>query len=183
MKSSFFGVRSLFLTLTILLVLSGLLWAQEPTVQQNETQTTEVEKDAPAERPFVYSPQGRRDPFEPLLPKEPLVGEVVKKTRPEKVKGPLEKFELKQFRLIAIMIVKGTPRAMVKAPDGKSYMVKVHDYIGMNGGVVKDIQTKVVDIDQSGMRIEKSPDRIVVEEAGVDSVTGKEVKEDSYIVM
>ena len=183
MKLSFFGMRSLFLMLMILFMSLGLCGAQEPSAKQDKAQPTDIVKDTPAENSFVYSPQGRRDPFEPLLPKEPLIGEVVKKTRPEKVKGPLEKFELKQFRLIAIMVVQGTPRAMVKAPDGKSYMVKVDDYIGINGGIVKDIQTKVVDIDGSGMRIEKSPDRIIVEEAGVDSVTGKEVKEDSYIVM
>ena len=132
---------------------------------------------------FVYSPQGRRDPFEPLIPQEHMIAEVVKKTRPDKIKGPLEKFELKQFRLLAIMVVSGTPRAMVKAPDGKSYTVKIGDYVGMNGGLVKAIQTKVIDTDDLGMRIEKSPDRIVIEETGVDSITGKEVKENRYIVM
>jgi len=81
------------------------------------------------------------------------------------------------------MVVKGVPRAMVKAPDGKSYTVKVGEYIGLNGGIVKNIETKVVDVDANGMRIEKSPDRIVVEEVGVDSYTGNEVRENRYIVM
>ena len=133
---------------------------------------------------FVYSPQGRRDPFEPLVTKEPLVADVIlKKARPDSLKGPLEKYELKQFRLLAIMVVRGVPHAMVKAPDGKSYTVKVNDYMGLNGGMVSDIQTKIIDIDQNGMRIEKSPDRIVVEESGFDGTTGKEVIDYRYIVM
>ena len=72
---------------------------------------------------------------------------------------------------------------MVQAPDGKSYTVKINDYIGMNDGIVKNIETKVVEVDKSGMRIEKSPDRIVVEELGVDGSTGKQIKENRYIVM
>lgn len=131
---------------------------------------------------FTYSPMGRRDPFKPLIEKKETIVEKINK-RPAKIKGPLEKFELNQFRLMAIMIVKGAPRAMVKAPDGKSYTVKVNDYIGMNDGLVKNIETKVIDVDENGMRVEKSPDRIVVEELGIDSASGKEIKENRYIVM
>ena len=95
----------------------------------------------------------------------------------------MERFELSQFRLMAIMIVKGNPRAMVKAPDGKSYTVQVDDYIGMNGGKVKNIETKVLAVDENGMRVEKSPDRIVVEEVGIDVLSGKETIENRYIVL
>lgn len=131
---------------------------------------------------FTYSPRGRRDPFKPLMND---VQQIVGKTsgRLAKQKGPLEKFELNQFRLIALMVINGDPRAMVKGPDGKGYTVKVGEYIGLNDGKVKNIETKVLDVDVNGMRIEKSPDRIVVEEVGVDSLTGKEVRENRYIVM
>lgn len=133
---------------------------------------------------FVYSPRGRRDPFRPLIQKkEAIAPKIVKKSRPERIKGPLEKFELSQYRLMAIMVVKGTPRAMVKAPDGKSYTVEVNDYIGMNAGQVKEIETKTIDIDENGMRVEKNPDRIVVEEVGINSYSGEEIVESRYIVM
>lgn len=136
----------------------------------------------PAVNDYAYSPMGRRDPFKPLIEKKEAI---VKKTiqRPEKIKGPMERFELSQFRLMAIMIVKGNPRAMVKAPDGKSYTVQVEDYIGMNGGKVKNIETKVLAVDENGMRVEKSPDRIVVEEVGIDVLSGKETIENRYIVL
>lgn len=157
------------------LVPSTVLAAQDDAVQVETAQQG-------AEDVFTYSPMGRRDPFKPLIEKKQPIAKTVNK-RPEKVKGPLERFELNQFRLMAIMIVKGAPRAMVKAPDGKSYTVKVDDYIGMNDGQVKNIETKVIDIDENGMRVEKSPDRIVVEELGIDSLSGKEIKENRYIVM
>ncbi len=181
-------MRARFLTIPIGLLLVMMALSPSALMAQNATDgdapATVASVAPPPDDTFVYSPQGRRDPFEPLVTKEPIIAEVVKKVvRPESLKGPLEKYELKQFRLLAIMVVRGIPHAMVKAPDGKSYTVKVDDFIGMNGGIVKDIQTKIVDIDENGMRIEKSPDRIVVEEAGIDSVTGKEIVDYRYIVM
>ncbi len=156
--------------------------AQQPSAQIETLSSTDVNMTMDGEKQFAYSPKGRRDPFKPLIQEKKAVAKK-SKGRPDKVKGPLERFELSQYRLIALMVVKGVPRAMVKAPDGKSYTVKIGDYIGMNDGIVKNIETKVVEVDENGMRIEKSPDRIVVEETGVDSYTGSETKEDRYIVM
>ena len=171
----------------MLLLCGGLLqvFAQDASTSAEDGKAMAVEQ-TPANTAgdtFVYSPRGRRDPFKPLIQKEPIVAEIVKKKEPQRIKGPMEKFELEQYRLIAIMVVSGQPRAMVKAPDGKSYTVEVGEYIGMNNGIVSDIQTKDVAIDENGQRIEKSPDRIVVEEVGIDSLTGEEVTENRYIVM
>lgn len=128
---------------------------------------------------FAYSPAGRRDPFAPLIQK------ILKTTKkPTRDLGPLEKYQLSQFRLLAMLIIDGSPRAMVKSPDGKSYTVKLGDLIGPNNGVVKRIETKTIDIDETtGQRIEKSPDRIVVEETGIENYTGKVFKEERYIEM
>lgn len=159
---------------------SGVI-AQQKMVLDEKVVTAVVSMEVAADA-FTYSPMGRRDPFKPLIQKKQ---ETVKKIkgRTDKVKGPLEKFELSQYRLIAIMVVKGIPRAMIEAPDGKSYTVKVGQYIGLNDGIVKNIETKIAGIDDSGLRVDKSPDRIVVEEVGIDSSTGNEVKENRYIIM
>lgn len=176
-KSPGFLVMSLLLVLAV--SVTGVC-SQQNTVQAEEMTSANVK--AVDEIAFTYSPMGRRDPFKPLIQKKQ---EIVKKGkgRADKVKGPLEKFELSQYRLIAIMVVKGIPRAMIEAPDGKSYTVKVGQYIGLNDGIVKNIETKIAGIDDSGLRVEKSPDRIVVEEVGIDSSTGNEVKENRYIIM
>lgn len=183
MKSQFlkaFGIFifSLFLFGTVVDAFAQQNAAQIETTQALVEPLTDVVSNS-----FAYSPKGRRDPFKPLIEKKKKI--IVTKTagRPDKIKGPLEKFELSQYRLVALMVVKGVPRAMVKAPDGKGYTVKVGEYIGMNDGIVKKIQTKVIDIDKHGLRVEKSPDRIVVEEVGIDSYTGKVLKENRYIAM
>ncbi len=159
-------------------VITCIAQSEAPSAEQADLGVN----DKTASVDFTYSPMGRRDPFKPLVAiKVKIAGK--KSGRSADVKGPLEKFELSQYRLIALMVVKGVPRAMVKGPDGKSYTVKVGEYIGMNDGIVKNIQTKVVGFDDNGMRIDKSPDRIIVEEVGINSLTGKEVKENRYIVM
>lgn len=172
-------IRVLYFLLCLMMFCLCLpVYGAEPENQISDTDAAVQ----PAVDNYAYSPMGRRDPFKPLIEKKEVV---VKKSvsRPEKIKGPMERFELSQFRLMAIMIVKGNPRAMVKAPDGKSYTVQVDDYIGMNGGKVKNIETKVLAVDDNGMRVEKSPDRIVVEEVGIDVLSGKETIENRYIVL
>ena len=151
-----------FLFLSLLLLLCGAVgnvFAQQDTAPSG-TPTPELNSTQATTDNFSYGPKGRRDPFKPLVQKK----EFAKKTkgRATKIKGPLEMFELSEYRLIAIMVVKEIPRAMIKAPNGKSYTVKIGQYIGMNDGIVKNIETKAVGINENGLRVEKSPDRIVV---------------------
>ena len=172
-----------FIFLSLLLLLFGTVvdvLAQQSS-DQSGTSSPELKSAQATAANFSYGPKGRRDPFKPLVQKKEFAKK--SKGRADKVKGPLEMFELSQYRLIAIMVVKGIPRAMIKAPDGKSYTVKIGQYIGMNDGIVKNIETKIAGIDKNGLRVEKSPDRIVVEEIGIDSVNGNEIKENRFIVM
>ncbi len=179
-------MRSKFLIIfALLLLLTGVaadVIAQQDPLEPKQAKPSDAGLTNADGDYFAYSPKGRRDPFKPLIQIKQKVATKIK-GRPEKLKGPLEKFELSQYRLIALMVVKGVPRAMVKAPDGKSYTVKVGAYIGMNDGFVRKIETKVVAMDENGLRVEKSPDRIVVEESSIDSTTGQEVKENRYIAM
>lgn len=173
------------LLLSLFLLLTGVVTeviAQQTPVDFGADQPSQIGAVQSGSEPLGYSPKGRRDPFKPLIQDKTNITKA-KKGRSEKFKGPLEKFELSQYRLIAIIIVNGVPRAMVKAPDGKSYTVNIGDYIGMNDGSVKKIEMKVVVIDDHGLSVEKSPDRIVVEEGGIDSSTGQEIKENRYIAM
>lgn len=105
-----------------------------------EVPPADASQDAPA---FVYDPAGRRDPFESLV--------VLKKTPGAALdmpKTPLQGYELGQLRLIGVIIGKGQPRAMVVAPDGKSYILTKGIRVGKNEGVVKDITSEAVKIEE-----------------------------------
>lgn len=91
-------------------------------------------------KPYVYDPVGRRDPFKPLVtvkPKSPGLVDTAPLT-------PLQKFDIGQFRLIGVIIGKGEPRAMVIAPDGKSYILRRGVLIGKNSGTVVEINPTAV---------------------------------------
>ncbi len=112
---------------------------------------------------FTYSPSGKRDPFQSLLNSE----RETRKKAPTARLTPIQKFELGQFRLQAVLIGKGKPKAMLSAPDGKTYIVSPGIKIGKRSGVITDIT-------QSGIH---------VEEIDYDNITGKEKKENELIRM
>jgi type IV pilus assembly protein PilP len=97
---------------------------------------------APPPPKYVYDPTGRRDPFEPLtMVKKPILQQNAPLT-------PLQKYDLGQLRLIGVIIGKGEPRAMVIAPDGKSYILKKGTMVGKNDGVVVRIKSDTVLVEE-----------------------------------
>jgi type IV pilus assembly protein PilP len=96
----------------------------------------------PPPQQYVYDPTGRRDPFEPLTAiKKPIAQQEAPLT-------PLEKFDLGQLRLIGVILGKGEPRAMVVAPDGKSYILKKGIKAGKNDGRVIEIKADAVLVEE-----------------------------------
>lgn len=98
---------------------------------------------APASPEFVYDPSGRRDPFESLVTLKKPAGPSL-----DVPKTPLQSYELGQLRLIGVIVGKGQPRAMVVAPDGKSYILTKGIKVGKNDGVVKEISSEAVKIEE-----------------------------------
>lgn len=100
------------------------------------------ETPAPPPPRYVYDQSGRRDPFEPLTTvKKPIAQQDAPLT-------PLEKFDLGQLRLIGVIIGMGEPRAMVIAPDGKSYILKKGIKVGKNNGRVVGIKGDAVLVEE-----------------------------------
>ena len=122
-----------------------------PPVAETKKEETKEEKSPP--KADEVKPQ--RNPFKTFI---------VKATeRPAVVapKTPLQRYELEQLKLVAIMWGLNSPAAMVETPDGKGYSIKKGDLIGNREGRVK--------------RIEK--DRVIVEErfteAGGEVITNE----------
>lgn len=91
------------------------------------------------EEAFVYSGEGRRDPFVPLSQiRQPMPGV------DEEPETPLQSYDIAQFRLVGVIVGKGQPKAMVVSPDGKSYVLAKGVKIGKNNGVVVDITSDAI---------------------------------------
>lgn len=88
-----------------------------------------------------YDFKGRVDPFVPLLSEktEEPAPEEDKSSEPKRILTPLEKMELSQIKLVAIIRTSKGPIAMVEEASGKGYEVGVGTYMGRNSGRVTAI--------------------------------------------
>jgi type IV pilus assembly protein PilP len=102
------------------------------------TPTIEEKKELPA---FNYNPQGRRDPFAPLITKEET------KARAGSL-PPLERYSISEFKLTGIVWGGFGYNAMIEGPDGKGYFVRVGTTIGPNKGSVKKITKDAMEIEE-----------------------------------
>lgn len=101
-----------------------------------------------------YSRLGRMDPFTPFLYKPepevtPTEQEQLQIRAPQ---TPLERMDLAQLRLTAVLRMPGRNRALVEEATGKGYVISKGTYIGNKGGQVAEIM----------------PDRVIIEEKYLD---------------
>lgn len=98
---------------------------------------------APApDSPFVYQVDGRRDPFLPLLA---FKG---KASIGREFENPLEAYDLIQYQLKGVIIGFGEPKALILAPDGKSYILRKGLRIGKNNGIIREITREKIVIEE-----------------------------------
>jgi len=105
-----------------------------------------------------YSRKGRIDPFEPFLrqPEPDIATETQDQLERRVPRTPLEKIDLSQLSLTAVLRMPSKTQALVQEASGKGYVVSEGTYVGNKGGRVSKI----------------FKDRIVVEEKFLD-VFGK----------
>jgi len=94
---------------------------------------------------YVYDPKGKPDPFKPLIveKKETASG----KPKPSSMEAalesatPLERMDLGQLKLVAVVWNIPNPKGMVEDSTGKGYILSVGTPIGKNKGKVTQINS------------------------------------------
>ena len=104
---------------------------------------------------FSYDPTGKRDPFRSFEWERP------DRRMEDEIRGPLEKFDLGQLDLVAVVWRTDNAKALVMDPSGQSYIVGSGTRIGKNEG-------KVIRIGDNAM---------VVKETYVDHLGNKSTKD------
>jgi type IV pilus assembly protein PilP len=127
--------------------------ARPAEVAQPSTPAGEGEK-KPAEA-WSYSSVGKRDPFRSFLAESRGAG-VALATR---CATPLGRYELEQFKLVAVITGLEDPVAMVQAPNGTGYTVRRGSCIGKNGGSVAAVRTGEVVVAEWVTRADGTRDR------------------------
>jgi type IV pilus assembly protein PilP len=101
--------------------------------------TTAVPLPQPVEEKYIYQVEGRRDPFVPIIGKKVAAFS----------ENPLESFDLPQFKLKGLIVGLGEPKAVVVAPDGKSYILRKGMRIGKSNGVIREINRERILVEES----------------------------------
>jgi type IV pilus assembly protein PilP len=106
-----------------------------------------IEPEKKKEEEYVYNPAGKSDPFNPFIQLTPL--RELSRSTPL---TPLQKYDISQLKLVAIISTPEGNVALVEDSTGKGYFLKKWTEIGKNDGKV----TKIL------------KDRVVVEESYQD---------------
>lgn len=108
----------------------------------NDIHAQEALKDD--EKIEYYDAQGKIDPFLPLIQEKVEEPQPIVDDQPQRILTPLEKIELSQIRLVAIVITEKRRIAMVEEATGKGYEVTIGTYIGKNQGKVSEINNNSI---------------------------------------
>ena len=130
----------------------------QPSQAAEKVEKKEVAKQAEPE--FSYNPAGKPDPFAPFIQ---LTPEKVQKTA---FLTPLQKYDISQLRLVAIITLPEGSVALVEDQQGKGYFLKRGTAIGRHDGKVKAIHK----------------DRVIIEEAYSDVLGQGKVNEISLFL-
>ena len=97
--------------------------------------------------PPIYNPTGKIDPFEPLFREKQVLAKNSKKIK-RVPRTPLERIDLSQLKLVGIILAASGNRALVEESSGKGYVIKKGTYIGINGGMIVQIQKDIVTVEE-----------------------------------
>jgi Tfp pilus assembly protein PilP len=100
---------------------------------------------------YIYDRRGKTDPFKSFIAEQ----EETTEKKPRKPRTYLETLDLSQLDLIAIIVGPKGNYAMVRDAKGLGYVIKEGTPIGINGGVVRQVNEKEVVIREGSKDISK----------------------------
>jgi type IV pilus assembly protein PilP len=101
--------------------------------------------------PFVFKPEGLRDPFKPISETQDAeeaqvaAGNGIKPDTSRR-KEELEAFPLDSLRMVGTVVMKGNLWGLVNASDKTIYRVQVGNYMGKNYGKIIRILTDKIEL-------------------------------------
>ena len=131
------------------------------TLPVQAAEKVEKKEVAKKEEPeFSYNPAGKADPFRPFIQLTP------EKMAKSGFLTPLQKYDISQLKLVAIITLPEGSVALVEDQQGRGYFLKRGTAIGRHDGKVKAIQK----------------DRVIIEEAYSDVLGQAKVNEISLFL-
>jgi len=150
---------ALLLSLTVGLLVAGVSGQDQPATRRpRPAAPAPVEKTPEPVADYHYDAQGRRDPLKSLV-KDGASEERRAPPDPTRPLGPLERFDISALKLVGIVWGELGRKALIKAPDGKSYFATLETYMGKYSGKVIVIESDHLVIEEQYLNAE---DKIVL---------------------
>ena len=86
------------------------------------------------------------DPFKPRKPEKRAGGGGINQPDLDRPKEALEEFPLEGLRMVGYLYQKKVGHAVIRAPDGKLHRVKAGNYVGLNFGLIQEVNETEVKI-------------------------------------
>ena len=103
---------------------------------------------SPEKKIYAYTANGIADPFIPLIADEKPKAKAAQIAKSSKPLTPLQKYELSQLKLVAIIHSDSANRAMLEDPTGFGYIVKEGMLVGNRNGQIKKISKNIITIEE-----------------------------------
>ncbi|MBI2377001.1 MAG: pilus assembly protein PilP [Deltaproteobacteria bacterium] len=125
--------------------------AETPAFEATEGESIETLEDV-SDQAYSYTPIGKRDPFRSIFEEVRSAGNPTTVTE-------LQRFELDQLKLTAVITGGITPRALVEDPSGLGHTIARGTLIGRNFGRVEAVYASCVTVredyrDYTGRKVE-----------------------------
>lgn len=154
MRPWYVGV-ALLLSLTAGILVVGVCGQEKPTARRaRPTASPPVQKTPELTEDYRYDAQGQRDPLEPLVKAVPPETLRPKPRASERPLAPLERFDIAALKLVGIVWGDLGRKALIKAPDGKSYFATRDTYMGKYSGKVIAIEDDRLVIEEQYLNAE-----------------------------
>lgn len=96
--------------------------------------------------PFVYNNDANlQDPFKPRKPELRSGSGGMNQPDMERPKEALEEFPLESLKMVGYLFQNKIGHAVIRATDGRLHRVKAGNYIGLNFGLIKEVnETEII---------------------------------------
>jgi type IV pilus assembly protein PilP len=149
--------RILYYTLAFIIIFVAAGCSSEPGSQRKSATRSEVRKKARSKKPAVaetkkaeqpktakeeysYSSAGKPDPFTPLFAEATVpLKKASSKNQDKSFLTPLQKYALKDLKLVAVVKLNNENTGMLEDPTGYGYVIKKGMLVGDNEGVVERV--------------------------------------------
>jgi len=167
------------ISISTLLILNSCSENADESAQLQPKPPESIKKDSGAEKQkkdqsppiaqdvYVYNPNGKVDPFVPIMSdsledESPQKNAGDKKVAPEVPMTPLQKLDVNDFVLVAVL---STPKglcALLEDPAMNGFIIKEGMQIGRKAGVIRKILSSSVLIEEQNVEVQGSSEKKII---------------------